>query len=105
VWADLQLPAGAGEDQEEPDEPVLPGQEHLDTRQVPQGHALGGLAPCGQAAGENRQGTVLRIRIRKIHKFLGLLDPDPVVRGTDTAPDPSIIKQKIVRKTLILTVL
>jgi hypothetical protein len=28
--------------------------------------------------------------------FLGLLDPDPVplVRGTDPAPDPSIVKQK-----------
>jgi hypothetical protein len=37
--------------------------------------------------------TVLRILIRK---FLGLIDPspDPVVRGTDPAPDPSIIKQK-----------
>ncbi len=33
--------------------------------------------------------------------FLGLLDPnhDPLVRGMD--PHPSIIKQKIVRKTLI----
>jgi hypothetical protein len=38
--------------------------------------------------------TVLRIRIRihRIHMFLGLLDPDPLVRGMD--PDPSIIKQK-----------
>jgi hypothetical protein len=39
--------------------------------------------------------TVLRIRIAM---FLGLLDPDPdpLVRGTDPAPDPepSIIKQK-----------
>ncbi len=37
---------------------------------------------------------VLRIwiRIRRIHMFLGLLDPDPLVRGMD--PDPSIIKQK-----------
>jgi hypothetical protein len=33
---------------------------------------------------------VLRIRIRM---FLGLPDPDPLVRGTDLAPDPSIIKQ------------
>ncbi len=33
---------------------------------------------------------VLRIRIRRIHMFLGL--PDPLVR--DTNPDPSIIKQK-----------
>jgi hypothetical protein len=32
---------------------------------------------------------VFRIRI---HMFLGLMDPDPVVRGMD--PDPSIIKQK-----------
>ncbi len=31
--------------------------------------------------------TVLRIRIRRIHMFLGLPDPDP-------APDPSIIMQK-----------
>ncbi len=38
--------------------------------------------------------TVLRIRIRRIQMFLGLLDPDPdpLVRGMD--PDPSIIKQK-----------
>ena len=36
--------------------------------------------------------TVLRIRIRRIPMFLGLLDPDPLVRGTD--PDPSTIKQK-----------
>jgi hypothetical protein len=33
------------------------------------------------------QSVVLRIRIRRIHMFLDLLDPDP-------APDPSIIKQK-----------
>jgi hypothetical protein len=34
---------------------------------------------------------VLRIRI---HMFLGLLDPDPLVRGMDPDPDPSIAKQK-----------
>jgi hypothetical protein len=42
---------------------------------------------------------VLRIRIRM---FLGLLDPDPLVPGTDSgtnpAPDPSIIKQKRKKK-------
>ncbi len=40
--------------------------------------------------------SVLRIRIHRIHKFLGLLDPDPgpLVRGMDPDPDPSIIKQK-----------
>ncbi len=35
---------------------------------------------------------VLRIRIRRIRMFVGLLDPDPLVRGMD--PDPSITKQK-----------
>jgi hypothetical protein len=33
--------------------------------------------------------AVLRTRLRM---FLGLLDPDPLVRGMD--PDPYIIKQK-----------
>ncbi len=35
----------------------------------------------------------IRIRIHRIHMFLGLLDPDPdpLVRGMD--PDPSIVKQ------------
>ncbi len=32
-------------------------------------------------------------------------DPDPLVRDTDTDPDPSITQAKIVRKTLIPTVL
>jgi hypothetical protein len=45
---------------------------------------------------------VLRIRIHRIHMFLGLqdLDPDPLVRGMD--PDPSIIKHKILRKSWFL---
>jgi hypothetical protein len=36
----------------------------------------------------------IRIRIRRIRMFLGLLDPDPdlLVKGMD--PDPSITKQK-----------
>ena len=44
--------------------------------------------------------AVLRIRIPRIHVFLGLLDPDPdpdpLVRGIDPDPDldPSNIKQK-----------
>jgi hypothetical protein len=47
---------------------------------------------------------VLRVRIR-IRIFLGLPDPHPdlLVRSTD--PDPSIIKAKIVRKSLIFPVL
>ena len=40
----------------------------------------------------------IRIRIHRIHKFLGLMDLDPLVRGIDPAPDPapdpSIFKQK-----------
>ncbi len=41
------------------------------------------------------------LQIRRLRTFLGLLDldPDPLVRGTDQ--DPSIIKQKVVRNTLI----
>jgi hypothetical protein len=42
--------------------------------------------------------SVLRIRIRRIHMSLGLLDldPDPLVRDVDPDmdPDPSITKQK-----------
>ncbi len=48
--------------------------------------------------------AVLRIRIHRIHMFLGLLDPDldPLFRGMDPDPepaldpdqDPSNIKQK-----------
>ncbi len=34
----------------------------------------------------------IRIRIHLIHMFLGLPDPDPLVRGLD--PDPSIKKQE-----------
>ncbi len=33
-------------------------------------------------------------RIHRIHMFLGLPDPDPLVRGMDPDPDPSIIMQK-----------
>ncbi len=35
--------------------------------------------------------AVLRIQI---HMFLGIPDPDPLVRGVDPDPDPSIIMQK-----------
>ncbi len=34
------------------------------------------------------------IRIHRIHMFLGLVDPEPLDRGMDPDPDPSIIKQK-----------
>ncbi len=36
----------------------------------------------------------IRIRIQRIHLFLCHKDPDPLVRGMDLAPDPSILKQK-----------
>ncbi len=36
---------------------------------------------------------VFRIRIRRIRMFLGLLNPDILVRGMDPDPDPSIIKK------------
>jgi hypothetical protein len=31
--------------------------------------------------------------VLRIHMFLGLLDPDPLFRGMDPDPDPSIIMQ------------
>jgi hypothetical protein len=43
--------------------------------------------------------SVLRIRI---HMFLGLPDPDPLVRGMDPDPDPSIIMQKYYEKPWFL---
>ncbi len=46
--------------------------------------------------------TMLRIRIRRIHTFLGLPDPDPLERGTDGS-GYFYHKAKIVRKTLIPT--
>jgi hypothetical protein len=37
----------------------------------------------------------IRIRIRRIHMFLGLPDPDPLVRGMDPDPAPDLsIMQK-----------
>jgi hypothetical protein len=32
----------------------------------------------------------IRIQIRRIRMFLDLPDPDPLVRGADPAPDPSL---------------
>jgi hypothetical protein len=37
--------------------------------------------------------AVLRIRLRRIHMFLGLPDLDPLGRESD--PDPTIVKQKM----------
>ncbi len=34
--------------------------------------------------------AVLRIRIHRIHMFLGLPDPDPLVSGMDPDPDPAL---------------
>jgi hypothetical protein len=49
--------------------------------------------------------AVLRIRIRRIQMFLGLPDPDLLVRDTVPDPDPSIAKKKLEEKKLIPTVL
>jgi hypothetical protein len=49
---------------------------------------------------EGRIQQCCRIRI-----FFGLPDPDPLVRGTDSAPVSSIIKQKKKKKNFIPTVL
>ncbi len=42
----------------------------------------------------------IRIQIRRIRKFLA--HPDPLVRGMDPNPDPSIHRAKIVRKSLFI---
>jgi hypothetical protein len=57
------------------------------------------IAPPGKLPYFSRLfSAVLRIRIYRIHMFLGLLDPDPdpSVRGMDPDSDldPSITKQK-----------
>ncbi len=50
--------------------------------------------------------TVFRIRIHRIHMFLDLPDPVPLIRGMDPDlapnPDPSIIKQKLEEKPCFL---
>jgi hypothetical protein len=46
------------------------------------------------------------IRIHRIHMFLGLPDPDPLVRGMDPAPDPDCSSScKNSKKTLTPTIL
>ncbi len=51
---------------------------------------------------------MLGIRIRRIRLFLGLPDPDPLVRGAnpdpalDPAPDPSLSHKCLERTDLIL---
>ncbi len=37
-----------------------------------------------------RFSAVFRIRIHRIHMFLCLLDPDPLVRDMDPDPDPAL---------------
>jgi hypothetical protein len=53
-----------------------------------------GLPWLGFAFGCLFSRPVFRIQIHRIHMFLGLMDPDLLVRGMDPDPDPSIIKQK-----------
>jgi hypothetical protein len=52
--------------------------------------------PDALGSGAAHEGGILLViqktRTRGIHMFLGLLDPDPLVRGADS--DPSIIEQK-----------
>jgi hypothetical protein len=50
------------------------------------------LGEAGEVLGITLQ-PVFRRRIHRIHMFLGLPDPDPLVRGMDPYADPSIIKQ------------
>ncbi len=45
---------------------------------------------CGQLLDSVVPESMLRIRIHRIHMFLGLPDPDPLVRGIDPDPDPAV---------------
>jgi hypothetical protein len=47
---------------------------------------------------------VLKIRIRRIHMFLGLpdLDSDPLVRGTDPALNPYLSNKGVERTEIML---
>ncbi len=51
-----------------------------------------------------RFGTVLGIRIHRTRMFLGLPDPDPLVRGMDPAPDPepSLFSKNVERTEIML---
>jgi hypothetical protein len=51
------------------------------------------------------QGELLAVFRIRIHIFLGLPDPDPLVRGMDQGAESFYHQEKIVRKTLIPTVL
>jgi hypothetical protein len=55
--------------------------------------------PCCCKRKGNFEGckAVLRIRIPRIHKFLGLPDPDPLVRGMAPDPDPALDPDPLVR--------
>ncbi len=53
-----------------------------------------GVQTLGEALcpAQQRNFTFLQLAVFRIHMFLDLRDPDPLIRGMD--PDPSIIKQK-----------
>ncbi len=105
------LAGGAGAQPQPPPSPAL--------SQQPTQHQAWGGGGQGFLLPDSRQGgagtsdylfPVFRIRFHRIHMFLGLPDPDPLVRGMDPAPDSdhSIIllsSRKIVTKTMISTVL
>jgi hypothetical protein len=48
---------------------------------------------AGEMAGTEKKRAVVRIRIHRIHIFLGLLDSDPLARGMD--PDPALDRIRI----------
>ncbi len=52
----------------------------------------GGMGLYG--AGARKGFVVKQLGGSRIHKFMCLPDPDPLVRGMDPDPDPSIIMQK-----------
>ena len=53
---------------------------------------IDGITSSNQCSGSGSE-------IHRIHVFFGLLDPDPLVRGMDPDPDPSIVMQKSEEKS------
>jgi hypothetical protein len=67
-------------------------QPHYRGQHLPVGRLS--LASCIRFRSESVPFLIIMFNSVLYGMFLGLLDPDLLVRGTDPDPDPSIIKQK-----------
>ncbi len=71
---------------------------HAAVLHVPLLYSLPPERHCRRLAIPCRQGDLSAVPgfepVFRIHMFSGLPDPDPLVRGMDPDPDPSLSKQK-----------